>query len=222
MVGLALKTYQSDLYNNWLSSEWVDGVGGINEITAIDVSAGSFTIDTLNLSNKVYNMLNRIAVSGGSYRDWITAVYSHNARGGVESPVYMGGLSQELAFGEVTSTASTEDQDLGGLAGKGILAGKKKGGSITIRTDEPSYIMGIFSLTPRVDYSQGNDWDNNLKTFDDLHKPSLDGIGFQELVTDQMAWWDTRIEDDYEVVYRSAGKVPAWIKIWEDLQEKAY
>ena len=131
----------------------------------------------------------------------------------------MGGLSQELAFGEVTSTASTEDEDLGGLAGKGILAGKKKGGSITIRTDEPSYIMGIFSLTPRVDYSQGNDWDNNLKTFDDLHKPSLDGIGFQELVTDQMAWWDTRIEDDYEVIYKSAGKVPAWINYMTAVNE---
>ena len=131
----------------------------------------------------------------------------------------MGGLSQELAFGEVTSTASTEDQDLGGLAGKGILAGKKKGGSITIRTDEPSYIMGIFSLTPRVDYSQGNDWDNNLKTFDDLHKPSLDGIGFQELVTDQMAWWDTKIEDDYEVIYKSAGKVPAWINYMTAVNE---
>lgn len=211
MVGLGLKTYLSDLHNNWLSTEWVDGVGGINEITAIDVSSGSFSIDTLNLSNKVYNMLNRIAVSGGSYRDWIGAVYSHDAKGGIESPVYMGGLSQELVFGEVTSTASTEGEDLGGLAGKGMLGGSKKGGKITIRTDEPSYILGIVSLTPRVDYSQGNDWDNNLKTFDDLHKPSLDGIGFQELITDQMAWWDTVIMDDGSIEFKSAGKVPAWV-----------
>ena len=55
--GLGIKTYQSDLFNNWLSTEWIDGTGGINEITAIDTSGGSFSIDTLVLSKKVYDML---------------------------------------------------------------------------------------------------------------------------------------------------------------------
>ena len=42
------------------------------------------------------------------------------------------------------------------------------------------------SLTPRIDYSQGNDWDIHLKTWNDFHKPALDGIGFQDLITEQM------------------------------------
>lgn len=75
--GLGLKTYQSDLFNNWLQTEWIDGAGGITEITAIDTSAGNFTLDTLNLAKKVYDMLNRIAVSGGTYDDWLDAVYTH-------------------------------------------------------------------------------------------------------------------------------------------------
>ena len=81
MNGLALKTYQSDLLNNWLKTEYLtNGTGtGINDITAIDVSSGSFTIDALNLANKVYNMLNRIAVSGGTYEDYIEAVYDTDA-----------------------------------------------------------------------------------------------------------------------------------------------
>ena len=62
--GLLLKTYDSDIFNNWINTEWLDGEGGINEITAIDVSSGSFTMDTLNLAKKVYDMLNRIAISG--------------------------------------------------------------------------------------------------------------------------------------------------------------
>ena len=66
MVGLALKTYQSDINTNWVNTEWIDGETGINAITAIDTSSGSFTLDTLNLAKKVYTMLNRIAVSGGS------------------------------------------------------------------------------------------------------------------------------------------------------------
>jgi len=174
--GLGIKTYQSDLFNNWLSTEWIDGAGGISEVTAIDTSGGSFTIDTLNLSRKVYNMLNRIAVSGGTYDDWLDAVYTHDRYTRCESPIYHGGLIKELVFQEVVSNSqSTGDdgsQPLGTLAGKGTMAKKHKGGSVTIKIDEPSYIIGIISLTPRIDYSQGNKWDINLKTMDDLHKPT--------------------------------------------------
>lgn len=51
--------------------------------------------------------------------------------------------------------------------------------------------MGIVSITPRIEYSQGNDWTSNLKTYNDFHKPALDAIGYQDLVTDQMLWQDT-------------------------------
>ena len=203
------------MFNNWLSTEWIDGTGGINEITAIDTSGGSFNIDTLNLSKKVYDMLNRIAVSGGTYDDWLDAVYDHPRYMRAESPMYMGGLSKELVFQEVVSNSeavnSLGTQPLGTLAGKGVMTSKNKGGEVTIKVDEPSYIIGIVSLTPRLDYSQGNTWDVHLETMDDFHKPALDQIGFQELITEQMAWWSTTREEPGTWVTRSAGKQPAWI-----------
>lgn len=219
--GLGIKTYQSDLFNNWLSTEWIDGVDGINAITAIDTSGGSFTIDTLNLSKKVYDMLNRIAVSGGSYDDWLSAVYDHESYTRAESPVYMGGLIKELVFQEVVSLSDTGAQPLGTLAGKGVMGDKHKGGKIYIRTDEPSYIMGIVSLTPRLDYSQGNKWDVHLDNLNDLHKPSLDGIGFQELITEQMAWWSTsKAPSSFSNwVQESAGKQPAWINYMTNVNQ---
>ena len=48
---------------------------------------------------------------------------------------------------------------------------------------------------------------------DDFHKPELDGIGFQDLITDQMAWWDTVADVQGTLEYRSAGKLPAWITV---------
>ena len=65
--GMLLKTYGSDIFNNWIKTDWIDGVGGITEITSIDITAndGKLTMDALNLQQKVYNMLNRIAVAGG-------------------------------------------------------------------------------------------------------------------------------------------------------------
>lgn len=201
-AGLAIKTHQSDIFNNWMESDWIDGVNGIAEITKIDTSGGSFSIDTLNLSQKVYDMLNRIAISGGSYRDWIETVYTNNWTIHTETPVYQGGMSAEIVFDEVVSTNTGSDEALGTLAGKGKDT-NKKGGRLKIKIDEPSYIMGIVSITPRVDYCQGNRWDTALQTLDDLHKPALDGIGFQDLMAWKMAWW---VDNNIAI-----GKQPAWI-----------
>jgi len=204
--GLGLKTYQSDIFNNWLSTEWIDGDNGISSITAISTTDDYFTLDTLNLSQKVYNMLNRIAVSGGTYNDWMEAVYGTKPYNMSETPIYMGGLSKEVVFNEVVSTSTTEEFPLGTLGGKGGMAKKHKGGRVSIKCNEPCYIIGIVSLTPRVDYSQGNAWDVHLKTMDDLHKPALDEIGFQDLLTEQMAFWESIDDQKF-----SAGKQPAWL-----------
>lgn len=215
---LAIKTYQSDLFNNWISTEWIDGTSGVNALTAIDTSTGEFTIDALNMAKKVYDMLNGIAGSGGTYNNWVEVTFDHEGFKSYETPIYLGGLIRELSFDEVVSNAATAEQPLATLAGRGAMTQKKKGGKINVRVDEPSYIMGIFSITPRVDYSQGTKWDNNLKSMDDFHKPYLDEIGFQDLITDQMHWADTKIITD-EPVYSSAGKVPAWINYMTNVNQ---
>ena len=71
-------------------------------------------------------------------------------------------------------------------------------------------IMIIGSFTPRVDYSQGNKWWTRLQTMNDFHKPNLDGIAFQELITDEMAAFDTEVNTDGTIVWKSAGKQVAW------------
>lgn len=204
--GLALKTYQSDIFNNWVNTEWIDGENGINAITAvkIDPESNSFQLDTLNLAKKVYDMLNRIAVSDGTYQSWIETVYTNQYIERSETPIYMGGMSAEIEFQQVISNSATADEPLGTLAGRG-LATNKKGGRLTIKIDEPSYIIGIVSLTPRVDYCQGNRFDFYLYTLDDLHKPALDAIGFQDRLARTLDWR----QDNGKSL--SIGKQPAWI-----------
>lgn len=206
LVGLALKTYQSDINTNWVNTEWIDGETGINAITAIDTSSGSFTLDTLNLAKKVYTMLNRIAVSDGSYNAWIQTVYTSGGLNHIETPLYLGGSSLEIEFQEVVNNSGTEEQPLGSLAGRGI-ATNHKGGNVVFKADEPGYIFCITSITPRVDYFQGNEWDNYLMTLDDLHKPQLDGIGFQDRL-----YRNINANTPYAMSSKSIGKQPAWIE----------
>lgn len=212
--GLALKTYQSDIFNNWINTEWIDGTNGINDLTAVSTANGEFTIDALNIAQKVYNMLNRVALSDGTYRSWLETVYTSDYVSRCESPVYEGGMSQEIVFDEVVSTAATADgtEPLGSLAGRGKMAGNRKGGSLRIKVDEPSFIIGIVSITPRLDYSQGNDWDVTLDSLDDLHKPELDAIGFQDLPASWMAWSESKWDINGAMTERSFGKQPAWIQ----------
>ena len=58
--GMLLKTYDSDIFNNWIQTDWIDGAGGITELTSIDITAndGKLTMDALNLQQ--------------GYRDWET------------------------------------------------------------------------------------------------------------------------------------------------------
>ena len=215
MGGLCLKTYQSDLFNNWVNKEWVDGDNGINAVTDVDVSDGKLNLDALNLAQKVYNMLNRIAISGGSYKDWIETVYTTDYYFRAETPVYEGGMSTTIDFEAVVSnsasTASGVEEPLGSLAGRGFNRGKN-GGKIEIKCNEPCYIIGIASITPNVDYSQGNDWDMmQLKTMDDLHKPQMDGIGYQDLLSNQM---NGRANTNDAI-----GKQPAWLNYMTDVNK---
>ena len=151
-------------------------------------------------------MLNRIAVSDGSYNAWIQTVYTSGGLNHIETPLYIGGSSLEIEFQEVINNSGAEDQPLGTLAGRGI-ATSHKGGNIIFKAEEPGYIFCITSITPRVDYFQGNEWDLYLETMDDLHKPQLDGIGFQDRLYKHL-----NASCANENLEKTIGKQPAWIE----------
>lgn len=219
-AGLAVKTYLSDRFNNWLNTEWIDGTtGGINAITAVDVSDGRLTMDALILQKKIFNMLNRVAITDGTYQAWREATYGIRSATLPESPIFCGGMQSEIAFDEIVSNSATDEEPLGTLAGRGVATMYKSGRGLKIKCTEPSMIMALGSITPRVDYSQGNKWWTRLQNMDDFHKPTLDAIGFQELITEEMAAWNTETTENYKHVYQSLGKQPSWIEYTTDVNE---
>lgn len=209
--GLCVKTYDSDVLQNWINTDWIEGENGINEISAVTIQDGKLTMDSLNLAQKVYNYLNRIAVSGGTYRDWLDTVYTAgNYMERPESPVFEGGMTQWIEFEEVVSKSATENEPLGTLAGRGQTTQQRGSGRIHFKVQEPSYIIGIVAITPQVDYCQGNDWDVYLQTMDDLHKPALDGIGYEDSLNVWRANW-SRIWQNNKWNDSAPGKTVAWI-----------
>lgn len=219
-AGLAVKTYLSDRFNNWLNTEWIDGTtGGINAITAVDVSDGKLTMDALILQKKIFNMLNRVAITDGTYQAWREATYGIRSATLPESPIFCGGMQSEIAFDEIVSNSATDEEPLGTLAGRGVATMYKSGRGLKIKCTEPSMIMALGSITPRIDYSQGNKWWTRLQNMDDFHKPTLDAIGFQELIAEEAAAWSTETTENYQHTYQSLGKQPSWIEYTTDVNE---
>lgn len=219
-AGLAVKTYLSDRFNNWLNTEWIDGTtGGINAITAVDVTDGKLTMDALILQKKIFNMLNRVAITDGTYQAWREATYGIRSATLPESPIFCGGMQSEIAFDEIVSNAATDEEPLGTLAGRGVATMYKSGRGLKIKCTEPSMIMALGSITPRIDYSQGNKWWTRLQNMDDFHKPTLDAIGFQELIAEEAAAWSTETTENYTQKYQSLGKQPSWIEYTTDVNE---
>lgn len=219
-AGLAVKTYLSDRFNNWLNTEWIDGTtGGINAITAVDVTDGKLTMDALILQKKIFNMLNRVAITDGTYQAWREATYGIRSTTLPESPIFCGGMQSEIAFDEIVSNSATDEEPLGTLAGRGVATMYKSGKGLKIKCTEPCMIMALGSITPRVDYSQGNKWWTRLQSMDDFHKPTLDAIGFQELIAEEAAAWSTETTEDFKQTYQSLGKQPSWIEYTTDVNE---
>lgn len=213
MYGLALKTYQSDLNNNWLNAS--DVLNYVTKASEVQVTDGSFDIDALLMAKKVYNLLNRIVVSGSTWTDWQEAVYSEDAVTRAETPIYVGGMSADITFEEVVSTSS---ENLGQLAGKGNIT-NVQGGHVVVNCNEPMLVLGIASITPRIAYSQNNWWFNSLTNLDELHKPAFDGISFQDkLLHDFIPYVD--FTDNQGVMHQKAiGKQPAWLHYMTAIDE---
>ena len=213
--GLAVKTYLSDKFNNWLDTTWTNQIENKSKVSAtVSGSSAGFTISSLLFAQKTWNYLNRVMAAGGTLDDWPEVTYDVKRFSKPEKGVYEGGLSRELVFEEIVSTAASEattQQPLGTLGGKGKLRQGGNGGEVTIKVDETAIIMVLASITPRISYSQGNKWDVNLKSLEDLHKPEYDQIGFQDLITDQMHWADSYSPSPGSWFFQSAGKQPAWI-----------
>jgi hypothetical protein len=169
-------------------------------------------MEQLIMSKRIFEDYSRIMAAGSSFDDWQEVSFDLRQKGRPEIPVYVGGASGELAFQEVISNAETGGNPLGTLGGRGTVV-DYKGGQIEVSFDEISFLMGLISFTPRIDYSQGTRWHTMLETWDDVHRPVCDNLGYQELPTQEMAWWSTAWDQaSTSWPMKSAGVQPAWIQ----------
>lgn len=217
--GMALRTYMPDRF-----SAYVNPGRYADTLTAarVDTSQGFFDMDGLRLADKLNRMLQKTLIAGGRYSDWQYVQYGQSLRRVVEVPSFVHTTSYELMFEDVvqTSDSGSADNPLGSLGGRGV--GSVFGRSFTYKCTEHGFLMTIASVCPRVDYFQGIKSYMYHRRLSDVHIPTLDGIGFQDLLVDnfyaQSTVGSTALGGsvDYSLAY---AKQPAWTEYMTDVNE---
>lgn len=225
MNGMMLVPYKSDIHHNWMDAEFIDGDNGINALTAVAVVNGRFKLNDLIASNKMFDQLNRIAISKGDWRSYEEMMYGGNSSMYMETPVYIGGASADIYFDEAMAMADSAPQggeQLGFQGGVGRTSGTRNG-SVRFKSKSTfSYVIGIMTIIPKgLTYTQGNDFDVDFSDMTDIHTPTLDGLGFQDKIQEWSAAWDTYVKEDGTVIKHSGGKQLAW-QPWMTSYDKAH
>lgn len=92
--------------------------------------------------------------------------------------IYIGTTSDDIQFGDVTSTSDTTGAALGDYAGKGIGYGKS---NFDFETDEYGIMIIVSSILPKTGYFQGIDRNVMHTTKLDYWTPEFDNMGTQAI-----------------------------------------
>lgn len=118
-------------------------------------NAVAANVNQLRVSLALQSWLESNARGGARYIEQIFShfgVTSSDAR--LQRPEFLGGSIQPLTISEVLQTsASTENSDLGDMAGHGISAGTSK--QFRRFFEEHGFIIGILSIMPKTSYMNG-------------------------------------------------------------------
>lgn len=177
--GLALRSYKNDYITAVLNSTKCNAAQQF-----VNVNNSKVSISQISLANKLQTYLELSAAAGSRYKEWIRSQFGITAHDDLMMPELITSISTYMNFEDVVQTSSdSNDQPLGSLAGKGSAVLGNGHSEISIYTEEHSVIMCMFSLVPIPDYYQGFSKFLFKRTFDDIFKPAVDNIGFQDIST---------------------------------------
>lgn len=127
----------------------------------------------------------RNAVANGNYNALIRAHFNASPHSPEYEPVYLGGTSDIVSFGQVIQTSQgTSDSPLGTQGGFGSANGQ--GHVFHFSSRDYGYIMGLMFITPEVIYKQGVD-----RIWTDIHQseifyPEFANLGYEPILNREL------------------------------------
>ena len=129
----------------------------------------------------------RNARTQGDYNATIYAHFDSSPKVPDFEPIYIGGTSDVINFGEVVQTSqSTSSSPQGTLTG---LASSQNGGSVGyFRSPDFGYIMGVMIIQPETYYATGIEKFWKRFTSEDFFTPEEQGLGLEEVTKGELSF----------------------------------
>lgn len=120
-------------------------------------------------------------IQAGDYNQFIYAHFRYDPQSDDHEPVYIGGASDVLSFGEVVQTSETTSQSpLGHSAGNAMSQGAANIARFTCH--DYGYIMGVMFIQPETVYSQTVKKLWFRRQQEDFYFPEDEGLGLEEVL----------------------------------------
>lgn len=185
--GLASSVVINDI-NNPDHDIVYDGLQGVTTAPVI-ASESAGTIErlsqfALNALRSLSDYLKRNQISGSRVIDRYLARFGVKLRNEqLNRSVYLGEYLQDIKFGDVISSASTEDATLGAYAGRGVSFGN---GNFSFDADEYGMMIIVSTIIPETQYYQGENRHCNHLSKLDFFTPEFDNLGTQAMACTEL------------------------------------
>lgn len=171
--GFFLRTYRPDMNSAWLSQAVYTSMSK----SKVNIENNSFTINQLRTANKFTKMLERTAVSGGRFSDFVRSQFGVSTNQDLHIPEFLGSSSTYMQFDDVMQLGPGLEDPVGTLRGRGY--GLLDGSNHYFTASNYGTLMVMMSIVPIVDYYQGVDPYLLKLTMNSRFVPALDCLGFQ-------------------------------------------
>lgn len=144
------------------------------------VGGASFDVSDLRAIFAQTRVFERLARCGSRYTEYLRANFNTSPSDGtLQRAVYLGGFSQPIVTTEIAQNAADGDNPVGTLRGKGIS--DSGGFASPYFVKEFGIIMGVLTVMPEVNYTQGIDREYTYKERFDFFNPSFQNLSEQEV-----------------------------------------
>lgn len=169
------------------SLDYDDFIDAFNNTMRLKVKdlATSFTIDQIRQAESATIILEKLAKTDGSYKQWAEIMFGENPKSAYDyRPTYIGGTYQPIIYNQVVNTAGTTNKMQGDITGRGIGSGKGFIGRH--HSDDEGFIIGIMSIMPDTYYCQGLERTDTYETAEDFYLPDRQELGKQAILNKEI------------------------------------
>lgn len=134
-------------------------------------------------------------IQAGDYNQFIYAHFRHDPNVDTHEPIYIGGTSDTIYFGDVVQTSETSaNSPLGKQAGLAQVQSRGRVGHFVC--PDFGYILGVMIISPETSYSQGIQKLWTRTTQEDFYFPEDEGLGLEEILNKEIYPQGTSSDND--------------------------